>query len=179
MTQERRQRVLLAVLGLLVLVVLWVQLVPRLLPDGSGGGLFLGADGTVDIPEREIVELAQMEPEVRNYDVNRDPFRFGPAPRPEPPPTPPPRPQPKPQPQPQPPEPQGPALPALDLSYLGRFGPTNRPIAVLSDGENIYNVREGEVVDDDFRVQSINLESIDLEYVDFPDQPARRLPVGS
>ncbi len=76
----------------------------------------------------------------------------------------------------QPPVPQPPPIP---YTYLGRFGPRSRPIAVLTVGEEIHNVLLGDVLDDKFRLVAIGMESVELEYVDFPDVPAARLPVGT
>jgi hypothetical protein len=36
----------------------------------------------------------------------------------------------------------------------------------------------GDVLEDQFIVSHIGYESVDIKYVDFPDLPARRLPVG-
>lgn len=178
MTPERRQRILLATLGVVVLWAGWALLGEYVLPGGAGVGFGgLGSADLPEVPEGKIVELAALAPEVRNYQVKRDPFRFGEIPRPAPPPPPPPPPPQEQETRPPPPQPTGPVLPTLDLSYLGKFGPPRRPIAVLTDGESIINVREGDSVDENFRVQSINLESVDLEYIDFPEQPAARLPV--
>jgi hypothetical protein len=117
------------------------------------------------------------------YEPGRDPFRFyQPPPPPPPPPTPPPPPPPvevvvpgPPAPPPAPPKPQP---PAIDVRYLGSFGPPESPIAVFTDGEEIHNVRVGEVIEGKFRVVRIGYESVDLAYVNFPDEPAARLPVG-
>lgn len=181
MTPERRQQLLLAALGVVLLWAGWSTLQKHVFPAGAGAGFggFAG-ESLPDAPDGQIVELAALSPEVRNYQVKRDPFRFGEIPQPAP--TPPPTPQPQrvePKPTPPPPQPQGPVLPPLELAYLGRFGPERRPIAVLTDGESIINAREGDPVNESFRVQSINLESVDLEYIEFPDEPAARLPVDS
>jgi len=181
MTPERRQRILVILLLVLLVVFGWRSLGPGLGWGGGGGGLggWTAGGEIPDAPEGEILELAALSPEVRTYKVERDPFRFGEIRRPAPPPPPPTPPTPPPTPpKPEPVDP-GPALPAINLSYLGKFGPTRRPIAVLTDGETIINAREGDEVNGDFRVQSINLESIDLEYIEFPDEPAQRLAVDS
>lgn len=131
-----------------------------------------------------VVELrsASLDSVPSEYQPGRDPFRFYQPPRPAPPPPPPPKPRPTPPPvqtaEVRPPEPQRPRPPPIELGYLGSFGPEDRPIAVLTDGEEIYNVRLGEVIDGKFRVVSIGYESVDLAFVDFPDVPAERLPIG-
>jgi hypothetical protein len=65
------------------------------------------------------------------------------------------------------------------MEYLGNFGPKNGKIAVFSDGKDVHNAREGEVIDQKFIVARIGLESVDIEFVGFPDWPAQRLAVRS
>jgi hypothetical protein len=71
-----------------------------------------------------------------------------------------------------------PKPPAIDITYLGSFGPESRKIAVFSDGTTIHNALVGDVVNDKFIVASIGYESVDLKFVGFPDQPAERLAVS-
>lgn len=73
---------------------------------------------------------------------------------------------------------QGPQLPAIELEYLGSFGPPERRIAVFTDGAEIYNAVEGEVLQGKFVVAQIGYESVDLAYVEFPEEPPARLAVG-
>ena len=135
-------------------------------------------------PVDQIVELMPVEPEnvPPKYEPGRDPFRFYQPPKPPPPP-----PQPAPKTAPKPVAPVVPAAPAtppkpqpppLTLKYLGSFGPSERPIAVFSGDDGIYNAREGDVIDGKFQVVHIGYESADLTFVGFPDAPAKRLPVG-
>lgn len=72
----------------------------------------------------------------------------------------------------------GPPLPAVDLVYLGNFGPNTGPIAVFSDRDSIYNARVGDVIKEKFKLVQVGYESADLAYVDFPEAPAKRLEVG-
>lgn len=71
-----------------------------------------------------------------------------------------------------------PRPPQFTLKYLGRFGPADRPIATFSNGTDILNVYEGEVIEGKFIVAEIGYESVLIEFVGFPDWPAQRLPVG-
>jgi hypothetical protein len=71
-----------------------------------------------------------------------------------------------------------PKPPPFTLSYLGNFGPPNRRLAVFSDGKTIYNAQEGEVLEGKFIVAHIGYESVDIQFVGFPDWPAQRLAVG-
>jgi len=68
--------------------------------------------------------------------------------------------------------------PEVNVVYLGSFGPSTRRIAVFSDGQNIYNALEGDTLAGKFVVQRIGYESVDLKFVGFPDEPAKRLPAG-
>ena len=153
-----------------------------------------GDQGTFDaLVERTISEdadapvatlaLAALEVRPGEYVPGRDPFRYGQPPRPpvvrDPTPPPPPR-----NTQVEPPRvvdntPPKPALPRLDYTYLGSFGPEDRPIAVLTDAEDaIYNAFEGDVIDQQFRVEQIGYESVDVGYVNFPEEPPKRLRIG-
>lgn len=136
-----------------------------------------------------LLELERLEISPRDFTVGRDPFRFGPLPPPPPPPGPSPeelerrrreeeerrkrlaeevaeRARPRP--------------PEVPFRYLGNFGPRAARIAVLFDPrfEAIVNVREGDVLEGKFRVGRIGYESVDIEFVDFPGEPARRLAIG-
>ena len=51
-------------------------------------------------------------------------------------------------------------------------------LAVFSDGQEIFNVPEGDVLKEKFVVVKIGLESADLGFVGFPDTPAKRLEIG-
>jgi hypothetical protein len=158
-------------------------------PGGSGGG----PAGAGAVPERVVeLETERLTADPRDYSPGRDPFRYEQPPPPPPPPGPTaeelaaqeaerlrrlaeqqrqreldaeqaaiPRP------------------PELTLSYLGSFGTESRKIAVFTDGDDIYNVLEGEVLDGEFIVDRIGLESVDIRYVNFPDEPPTRLAAGS
>jgi hypothetical protein len=187
---KRRERLLLGVLAVLVVIVAGLRL-PALFSRSSGRG---GArdSGRVGGPPPEVETLRWSDLEARpgEYHTSRDPFRYG-----EPPAPPPPGPTPEelaemarlraqeeaarraleaerarlaavPQP------------PRIELAYLGSFGPEARRIAVFSDGKNIYNAFEGDVLEGKFIVHRIGFESVDLKFVGFPQEPARRLAVG-
>jgi hypothetical protein len=63
------------------------------------------------------------------------------------------------------------------LLYLGRFGPADKKLAVFTNGKEIYNVQEGDVIDNKFIVAHIGLESVDIRFVGFPDWPTKRVGV--
>jgi hypothetical protein len=185
---DKRTRWLLATLVAVLLVALALQL-DR---GGEAVGPSAGARSASRAPREtplptEIVqvEVDRLEPPSGTFQPGRDIFRYGPK---EPPPsqrpaepqvaeaTPTPAPPPK---EPAKVEPTGPRPPSAGhLKYLGRFGPEARPIAVLVSGQEIYNARSGEVVEDKFVVEKIGLESLDLGYVGFPDEPPARLVIG-
>ncbi len=71
-----------------------------------------------------------------------------------------------------------PKPPPFPFHYLGSFGPKNRPLAAFSDGKEIINAREGDVILAKFRVAKIGYESVDIKFIEFPDVPALRLAVG-
>ena len=77
------------------------------------------------------------------------------------------------------PEPLGPGPPPVDVFYIGSFGPSDSPIAVFIDADkSIFNALKGDLVKDKFEVQNIGYESVDLLFVDFPDERPVRLAIG-
>ncbi|HEV7667669.1 MAG TPA: hypothetical protein VGS22_04030 [Thermoanaerobaculia bacterium] len=193
---SERQKWLLVALGLLV-VVLLVRYVPwtggeeSLGPARSTGTSAAGASDSSDaVAELALGSLSRVS---HSAPVGRDPWRFY-----EPPPPPPP-------PQHQPTkaelerdrlaleqaareaaerdrlareEAARPKPPKFSFKYLGSFGPKNRPLAAFSDGKTIINAHEGEVILSKFRVAKIGYESVDIKYIEFPDEPALRLAIG-
>lgn len=181
----RRAQILVGLLALIAVVWLLTSLGGGA-DDGVVGapaGSRPGAVASADLERLEVVELrsADLESPPPELDAGRNPFRYW---TPPPPPPPPPRPRPTPRvetpPPPPPPTPRvtEPQPPPVTVRYLGSFGPTDRKIAVFTDGETIYNARVGEVVDEKFRVVAIGFESVDLGFVGFPDARTERLPVG-
>ena len=71
-------------------------------------------------------------------------------------------------------------LVTVNVTYLGSFGPESKRVAVFADesGQNLYNARTGDVLEGKFIVYRIGYESVDLKFVGFPDEPARRLAIG-
>lgn len=184
MTKQTRQ---LALLAVLVVIFGWLALRPF---GGGSSGRAASVRGSV--PSRQSLERGEVEvvrvrlgdllPEEGTESPGRNPFIYRPAAKPPPRPRPvqrPPRPQTRPQPnQAQRAEPPAPRPPAVDFVYLGSFGAKERKIAVFSDNKEIYNVLEGGVVKERFVVRSIGLESADIGFVNFPNEPAKRLAAG-
>lgn len=166
---------------------------------GSPMGKIPGAGRETKPPVEEIVDLkvADLQPQPHEYRLGRDPWRFA-----EPPPPPPPPPV-KPPPPPTAEELRAraeaeaelrrqqeeaarlaaieaarPKPPPFTLKCIGKFGPAQRPIAVFTDGTQILNVQQGEVIQGKFLLSQVGLESVEIRFVDFPNEPAQRLPIG-
>ena len=126
-------------------------------------------------------DMALLDVEESAVEVDRDPFRYGRVPPPTPAPAKVP-PRPPPQPPPKAPEPTGPVPPTpppFTHTYLGSFGSVGLRIAVFEDQEGtVVNAFEGEVMEGKFKVLKIGFESVDIEFVGFPDKPAKRLEIG-
>ncbi len=179
MSPDKRQRVLLGVLALLVPLVLWQYFVPLLGGMTRAGAAVQDRVGRVrgDAGPQQVVRLHELQPEVSSYTPGRNLFRFGERPKPAPPPVAPPPVIRRPPPPTAPPPPTGPQLPQVTVSLIGTFGPNRLPIAVFRNGEELVNAILGDKVSPGFAVARIGLESVDLSYVDFPDQQAVRLEI--
>jgi hypothetical protein len=106
--------------------------------------------------------LATPRPALGN--AERNPFRFRPLPPPPPPPgpkitapiaAPPP-----------PPPPLPPGPPPITLKFIGTIEKQGLKVAALSDCRTTYHGTEGQIIDGRYRLVSIGVESIVLEYVD-------------
>ena len=190
MTPTRQKQLVLVVV---VLILIWIgsrglrQMSARSGSGPIGSGAGTAAERSPDVTRVEVVDLRLEALAVvgGSYSPGRDPFRFAVRPRPAPPP-----------PQPSTEETAGrratpetlelsvpsdttePQPPPIDVIYLGSFGPRYRPLAVFSDGNDIYNALEGDVVKEKFIVEQVGYESVDLGFVGFPDAPLQRLAVG-
>ncbi len=182
---NRPRPLLLGLLAVVAVIAGW-----RYLPSFGGGPGFTrttSADlrsATIEVAELAAHTLDQPPPEGTQ---TRDPWSFGSRPAPEraTPETTIPAPEPQPvqpvvpnRPKPPAPKPIGPRPPAVDIVYLGTLGRDADPVAVFSDGTEIYNALEGDLVKEQFEVRRIGYESVDLVFVGFPDEPAVRLAIG-
>jgi hypothetical protein len=88
--------------------------------------------------------------------------------KPKPPPPPPPRivVPPPPPPDPNAPPPPPPPPPPITLKLVGIVQGNGRPIAALTDGKDVFYGREGDVIEGRYRIVKVNVESIDIAYVD-------------
>jgi hypothetical protein len=182
MTSSRRQ-----VLLLVLLVGSFLALLAQRFVTFGGAAVFGGGSGpdfsAALRAEVSALELERLSRAGGEYTPGRDPWRFAEPPAP-------PRQEPLAVVQPVRVEPAEPAPaiaavpprpqpPAIDVQYLGRFGPKTRPIAVFvdQDGQTLYNMLEGEVLKGKFEVAQIGLESVQIAFVGFPDAPPARLAV--
>ena len=87
-----------------------------------------------------------------------DPAYIGPLP--PPPPTPTPRP------------------PDITFKFLGSFGPKERPIAVIQQGDEVFNARAGDTLFGKFVLRKVGYESIDVGFVGFADSETKRMGIA-
>ena len=194
LSKRRRQQVFLA-----LLVTVFVVLAGRQLRSQFSGGGYEGAASRSsaggrtelgswreEIPEVEDLQLDALEVGSEILGEGRDPFQLR-------------RPEPAPRQDSnaaaasqaiekarqrqvtqilQPVQPARPVPPPIDVVFLGSFGSERHRLAVFSDGNEIFNVPEGDVLKDKFVVVRIGFESADLGFVGFPEAPARRLEIG-
>jgi hypothetical protein len=188
----RRQQVLLGILVAFGVVFAWNRLGPLLAPGdarGPGGDRAERRRGAAGAPVAVVeLELDRLRRDPGAFTLGRDPFRYY-----QPPPPPPPGPTPEELEEARrraeadrrrveeeakaamnaPPEP-----PPIELTYLGSFGPADRRIAVFTDGDEVFNALAGDVLGEQFIVDRIGYESVDIRYVEFPDHPPARLAAG-
>ncbi len=200
MSKDQRQKVLLGVLLVLMLVAVGRQFGPRITAGSgsseSGNRSQTAERGTVrsvvDSPGVVELRLEDLEKVAGRFRPGRDPFRFGESGDAEAEPT----------------EDEDdeaaraaaaqealrrameaqrrqeaavsgrPVLPDFDLKFLGSFGSRQKRLAVFSDGVEIFNALEGGVLKSHFVIRQIGLESVDVGYLDYPDEPAIRLAAG-
>lgn len=191
MTPERQKQIL-AVLLIVLAAVVTIRTLPKLSSGGSSGqrsGAFAtpmrrgpAVGGASEGDTFVALRLEDLERRPGEFELGRDPFRFKPKPRPAPAKA---KAPPRPRPQPvrkAPPkraaQPAGPRPPEPTFKFLGSFGSEERRVAVFSDSAEIYNVVEGGVFKEAFVVRKIGFESADIGWVNFPEEPARRLAAG-
>jgi len=85
--------------------------------------------------------------------------------KPKPPP-PAPKVAPPPPPDPNAPPPPPPPPPPITLKLIGIVQGSGKPIAALSDGKDVFFGREGDVIEGRYKIIKVNVESIDIAYVD-------------
>ena len=180
---------LLILVGILVVAGGWSLV--RMMGQGSLPGADRRAEELAwkrhSLPELGSVEVGGAS--VSEVIVDRNPFLYGSPPTP----TPDPRPQATPAPRPtrRPPPPRATPTPTpvgwrrppnFTMEYLGNFGPPGRRVAVFrkqkDDGAEIKVGLEGAVIEDDFIVRAIDLESVVIGFVGYPEKEMKRVPLA-
>jgi hypothetical protein len=180
-TSSRRQVVLLCVLVAALLFIVWWNFVvpspPLASPIAAGSARVAvpAVRGQSHVPGQvEALRLASLTAEKPQPEGGeRDPFRFGERLAP-------PRAaadQPVASARPRPPAPTGPPPPPpITLKFIGVVDTADqRKIAVLSDGQNVFYGREGEVVEGRYRIEHISAESIEMAWADGTGRQVIRL----
>ena len=78
---------------------------------------------------------------------------------------------------PPPPPTPTPRPPEISFKFLGSFGPKDRPIAVVQQGDAVFNARAGDTLFGKFVLRKVGYESIDVGFVGFDPNETRRLPI--
>lgn len=171
-----RQQWMVVVFCVLLVYLVWTRLIA---PNIGGGVGFASSEGGRQVEVADLVELRAdlLEPQTGVYKRGRNVFTYRqPRQRRQKP-----KPKPKPaevEPKPEPAaaqEPPAPKPPNFGMRFLGSFGPAERPIAVFVDGEDLYNLRVGDVVKEEFVLVAVGFESADIGYVNFPQVEPRRV----
>ena len=172
---------LLCVLVAALLVVVWWNFVvpspPVALPGAAASprAAAPGVRAQTNVPGQveplRLPSLSADRPQPEGGD--RDPFRFGERTAPS-------RAaadQPVAAARPQPIVPSGPPPPPpITLKFIGVVDTADkRKIAVLSDGQNVFYGREGEIVEGRYRIQRISAESIEMAWADGTGRQVIRL----
>ncbi|WP_449432731.1 hypothetical protein [Pseudomonas putida] len=70
-----------------------------------------------------------------------------------------------------------PTAPALPFQFVGRLGDRDDLQVFLQSGEKLYVVRQGDVIDDTYRLDRVSANELDLVYL--PLHQSQTLSVGS
>jgi hypothetical protein len=118
-------------------------------------------DQAESVPALRLGELKT--PTAEPAETKRNLFRE----QPKAPPPPPPRVSlPPPPPDPNAPPPPPPPPPPITLKLVAIVQGAGKPVAALTDGRDVFYGREGEIIEGRYRIIKINLESVDIAYVD-------------
>ena len=71
----------------------------------------------------------------------------------------------KPPPPPPPPPIPVPTAPPLPFTYLGRYGDSASRIIILSKGDRVYTVTEGDIIENTYRVEKLTAGMVNLTYL--------------
>ncbi len=184
--ERNRLTVLLVILAAVLLIWVIVQHRSGTGAHGAGSaGEVAYAAGTV--PALDLAALTPL-PET-SAKFQRNPFTFGrpptPTPNLTPRPTLPPRPTRRPWPTPTPyvvhtkdGRTLGPP-PRFTAQYIGYFGPSNLPIAVFKEKNQIEIAPQGGVLNDVFLIRKVGYDSVEIGYVGYPEEVTKRVPLAA
>ena len=79
---------------------------------------------------------------------------------------------------PPPPPTPTPKPPEVTFKFLGSFGPRDRPIAVIQQGDEVFNARAGDTLFGKFVLRKVGYESIDVGFVGFAESETKRLAIA-
>jgi hypothetical protein len=79
---------------------------------------------------------------------------------------------------PPPPPTPTPRPPEITFKFLGSFGPKDHPIAVIQQGDEVFNARAGDTLFGKFVLRKVGYESVDVGFVGFAASETKRLPVA-
>ena len=79
---------------------------------------------------------------------------------------------------PPPPPTPTPKPPEVTFKFLGSFGPRDRPIAVIQQGDEVFNARTGDTLFGKFVLRKVGYESIDVGFVGFAESETKRLAIA-
>lgn len=68
--------------------------------------------------------------------------------------------------------------PNFTYKYLGFFGPVEKKLAVFSDGKDIIDLFEGEILAEKFILKNIGYESVTIGFVGFSEEYIKQVEVG-
>jgi hypothetical protein len=78
---------------------------------------------------------------------------------------------------PPPPPTPTPKPPEVSFKFLGSFGAKDHPIAVIQQGDDVFNARAGDTLFGKFVIRRVGYESIDVGFVGFAPSETRRLGI--
>ncbi|MGE5246352.1 MAG: hypothetical protein ACM3SQ_19175 [Betaproteobacteria bacterium] len=165
---DRRQQLLAALVLILAAVLVyrvWARPSPAAPAASNGRAAGAVARATQTPAKAPDVELDRLKAErPKPVAAERNPFRFKPKPAPPPPP-------PAERPAPGPERSSAPGVaqpPPIALKFIGIVEATEqgKKLAVLSDGRNVYQGREGDIIEGRYRILHIGAESIEMSYLD-------------
>jgi hypothetical protein len=166
-SRSRPRPWLIGALGVAAVALVANQMWPHnsatpLIPSSNPGRNARSADHAID-PAELAVRLGELKAKRPDPRVERNPFRF------QPPPTPPEPTGPKPTTEPMnagpPPPPAPPPISPIPLKFMGTVERGDLKLAALTDCKGFtYAGRAGETIDGRFRLVSIGVESVVMEY---------------